>query len=128
MHQHEKKLHSLLLCAVNSVCRLTLAQQKWKWPEALFMGLGKVGKAFVVGAYCPAHRSCRWEVSCLLTSVSRLVCGCRRVRSSCLSGAGTPPVDSQDPAMISRNPTMIAALSGSPSKVTPRRTETAGLT
>ena len=44
------------------------------------------------------------------------------------AGGKAPPVDNQDPRIISRNPTMMAALSGSPSKVTPRRTETAGLT
>ena len=39
----------------------------------------------------------------------------------------TPLVDSQDPRRISRNPIMMAALSGSLSRVTPRSTDTAGL-
>ena len=38
------------------------------------------------------------------------------------------PVDNQHPAMISRNPTMMAVLSGSARTVMPRKTETAGLT
>jgi hypothetical protein len=45
-----------------------------------------------------------------------------------LIGGKTPPVDNQDPAMISRNPPMMEALSGSLRMVIPRKTETAGLT
>ena len=63
----------------------------------------------------------------MLTSVSTLVCCSWRVRSRNFSGM-TPLVDSQDPRRINRNPTIIAALSGSLSKVTPRKTDTAGLT
>lgn len=75
-----------------------------------------------------SNRGC-WGVSCPGATVSRSACCRKRVRSRCPGESGSlPPVDSQDPAMISRKPAMVAAVSGSLSRVTPRRTDTAGLT
>jgi len=63
----------------------------------------------------------------MLTSVSTPAFFSCRVLNRDFSGI-TPLVDNHDPRRINMNPMIIAALSGSLRRVTPRKTETAGFT